>query len=196
MRFDGTLIKWNAERGFGFIAPSQGGHELFVHITAFRRGGRQPTVGDALSFEVQQGADGKKRAVQVLGAGQTCRSPLQAGRPAARTRPAVGREWGLSASVLSIAVVLALGWWGYGKYSDRLRANSGTGQDTPVALLIPTVPLAQTAFRCDGRTHCSQMTSCQEATYFLKNCPDVKMDGNHDGVPCEQQWCIGGGSGN
>jgi hypothetical protein len=46
------------------------------------------------------------------------------------------------------------------------------------------------SFRCDGRTHCSQMTSCDEAKYFLKNCPNVKMDGGkRDGVPCEQQWC-------
>lgn len=44
-------------------------------------------------------------------------------------------------------------------------------------------------FRCDGRTHCSQMTSCAEATYFLRNCPNTKMDGNNDGVPCERQWC-------
>ncbi|MCE2886342.1 MAG: excalibur calcium-binding domain-containing protein [Pseudanabaena sp.] len=28
-----------------------------------------------------------------------------------------------------------------------------------------------------------------EATFFLKNCPNVKMDGNNDGIPCEQQWC-------
>jgi hypothetical protein len=44
-------------------------------------------------------------------------------------------------------------------------------------------------FRCDGRTHCSQMHSCEEATYFMKNCPGVKMDGNNDGIPCEKQWC-------
>jgi micrococcal nuclease len=43
--------------------------------------------------------------------------------------------------------------------------------------------------RCDGRTRCSQMTSCAEATWFLKNCPGVEMDGNRDGVPCERQWC-------
>ena len=42
---------------------------------------------------------------------------------------------------------------------------------------------------CDGRTYCSQMTSCKEATFFLNNCPDTKMDGDNDGVPCEQQWC-------
>jgi hypothetical protein len=35
----------------------------------------------------------------------------------------------------------------------------------------------------------SQMTSCAEATFFLKNCPGTKMDGNNDGIPCEKQWC-------
>ena len=44
-------------------------------------------------------------------------------------------------------------------------------------------------FTCDGREYCSQMTSCEEATYFIDNCPNTKMDGNHDGVPCEKQWC-------
>lgn len=44
-------------------------------------------------------------------------------------------------------------------------------------------------FRCDGRTHCSQMTSCSEAKYFLAHCPGVKMDGDRNGIPCEQQWC-------
>ena len=44
-------------------------------------------------------------------------------------------------------------------------------------------------FKCDGRTYCSQMRSCEEATYFLGNCPNTKMDGNNDGTPCEKQWC-------
>lgn len=44
-------------------------------------------------------------------------------------------------------------------------------------------------FRCDGRTHCSQMTSCAEARYFLRHCPGTEMDGDGDGVPCERQWC-------
>jgi len=44
-------------------------------------------------------------------------------------------------------------------------------------------------YQCDGRTYCSQMHSCAEATWFLQHCPGTKMDGNHDGVPCEMQWC-------
>ncbi|MXV33197.1 MULTISPECIES: excalibur calcium-binding domain-containing protein [unclassified Xanthomonas] len=53
----------------------------------------------------------------------------------------------------------------------------------------PVTPATVPMFQCDGRTHCAQMTSCAEAVYFLQHCPGVEMDGNHDGVPCEQQWC-------
>ena len=48
---------------------------------------------------------------------------------------------------------------------------------------------APAASRCDGRTHCSHMRSCEEAKYFIQHCPNTKMDGDRDGVPCEEQWC-------
>ena len=44
-------------------------------------------------------------------------------------------------------------------------------------------------YKCDGREYCSQMTSCEEATFFINNCPNTKMDGDGDGVPCWKQWC-------
>lgn len=50
---------------------------------------------------------------------------------------------------------------------------------------------APAPYRCDGRTRCSQMTSCDEATFFLRKCPGTQMDGDGDGIPCEQQWCGG-----
>jgi len=40
-------------------------------------------------------------------------------------------------------------------------------------------------YRCDGRQYCSQMNSRAEAEFFINNCPDAKMDGDGDGVPCE-----------
>ena len=52
-----------------------------------------------------------------------------------------------------------------------------------------SAPAATNSYRCDGRTHCSQMSSCEEATFFLKHCPGVKMDGDGNGIPCERQWC-------
>lgn len=59
----------------------------------------------------------------------------------------------------------------------------------PISITETIEPIQTQAFVCDGRKHCSQMTSCAEATYFSSNCPNTKMDGNNDGVPCEQQWC-------
>lgn len=43
-------------------------------------------------------------------------------------------------------------------------------------------------FKCDGRTHCSQMHSYEEAVFFLRNCPSTEMDGDGDGIPCERQF--------
>ncbi|MDY0123617.1 excalibur calcium-binding domain-containing protein [Sulfurimonas sp.] len=49
---------------------------------------------------------------------------------------------------------------------------------------------SQPKFKCDGRKYCSQMSSCEEAKFFLRNCPDQKTDGDGDGIPCEKQHCI------
>ncbi|MFN2513735.1 MAG: excalibur calcium-binding domain-containing protein, partial [Pyrinomonadaceae bacterium] len=32
-------------------------------------------------------------------------------------------------------------------------------------------------------------SSCEEATFYIQNCPGTEMDGDGDGVPCESQWC-------
>ena len=66
---------------------------------------------------------------------------------------------------------------------------SGVNISAPTNSSASTSNMPNQQSRCDGRTYCSQMTSCAEATYFLRNCPDTKMDGNNDGIPCERQWC-------
>ncbi|MEX3073757.1 cold shock domain-containing protein [Vibrio alginolyticus] len=44
-------------------------------------------------------------------------------------------------------------------------------------------------FSCQSKVYCSQMRSCDEAKFYLAHCPGVKIDGDHDGVPCESQFC-------
>jgi uncharacterized membrane protein YsdA (DUF1294 family)/cold shock CspA family protein len=65
MRFEGTLKTWNDDRGFGFIEPAQGGQEIFVHIKAFGRRAGRPQVQQLLSFEIEPGPQGRKRAKNV-----------------------------------------------------------------------------------------------------------------------------------
>jgi hypothetical protein len=42
MRYRGTITNWKDEKGFGFITPSNGGNQLFVHITSFANRKRRP----------------------------------------------------------------------------------------------------------------------------------------------------------
>lgn len=45
--------------------------------------------------------------------------------------------------------------------------------------------LASQNYKCDGRQYCSQMRSRAEAEFFNRSCPNTKMDGDLDGIPCE-----------
>jgi Excalibur calcium-binding domain len=65
-------------------------------------------------------------------------------------------------------------------------AADGVSPPMPATRVTPATPNSP---RCDGRQYCSQMTSCAESKFFLANCPGVKMDGDKNGIPCEQQWC-------
>lgn len=72
------------------------------------------------------------------------------------------------------------------KNSILRNANADQASSTAPA---PAQPKPSLKYNCDGRTHCSHMTSCEEAKFFINNCPNTKMDGNNDGIPCEKQWC-------
>ena len=89
--------------------------------------------------------------------------------------------------IIAIVLVGLFAWLGYTKYQSRHHGDAIVGEEQ--APLRPDEGSSSMQFKCDGRTYCSEMTSCAEATFFLKHCPDVKMDGDHDGIPCENQWC-------
>jgi len=173
MRIEGRLSKWNDERGFGFITPTQGGSDVFVHVSAFSGGDSRPAPGERLTFELETDVSGKKRAVRVVQPDRPIR-PARVDRiQTAPTRRRKGRGLsGVWIVLLLAAAIVAVGYW---QFTRRLAPRT-----------VDAAP-----FNCDGRTYCSEMTSCAEAKLFLKHCPDTKMDGNHDGVPCEQQWCTG-----
>ena len=98
-------------------------------------------------------------------------------------------------NIIVLVFIAWLAWYSYGKYEqkkERLEASPTVSESR--GLSEPSLSTSIKAghdsrFSCDGRTYCSQMSSCAEATYFLKNCPGTKMDGNNDGIPCEKQWC-------
>jgi cold shock CspA family protein len=192
VRSTGILRSWNDERGFGFIAPTQGGAELFVHISAFAHDGSRPVAGETLLFERGAGKDGKPQAIHVVR--QAVGTDLRPSR--GRRAAAPGKPWLVWIVALClVAGAAGVGYRKYQAYAQRRHLEAQPAVSTPAPEPAPAPGVApRAAFRCDGRTHCSQMTSCAEATWFVNHCAGTQMDGNHDGVPCEQQWCTGPGA--
>ena len=65
----GTVKWFNPTKGFGFIAPENGGADVFVHVSAVQQAGMQSlSDGQKVSFDLEQGRQGKTSAVNLKAA--------------------------------------------------------------------------------------------------------------------------------
>lgn len=103
----GQLVKWNDERGFGFIKPSESGKEVFLHISAMRTTGRRPKVGDTIFYELVTQADGKPRASGAAIQGVVSQSStLQNVKPAPSKRRR--RKGGLIETIFGLVIMAGI----------------------------------------------------------------------------------------
>jgi cold shock protein len=59
----GTVKWFNTTKGFGFIAPDDGGSDVFVHISAVEQSGLTGLADDQkVDFELVDGRDGRQMA--------------------------------------------------------------------------------------------------------------------------------------
>ncbi len=62
----GTVKWFNTTKGYGFIAPDDGGKDVFVHISAVERSGLAGLADDQkVSFELEEGRDGRQLAADL-----------------------------------------------------------------------------------------------------------------------------------
>lgn len=65
----GTVKFYNGQKGYGFIAPDDGGNDVFVHATALERAGMHTlSEGQRVSFDTQEDRRSGKMAVGNIAA--------------------------------------------------------------------------------------------------------------------------------
>jgi len=171
MKIKGKLIRWVDNKGFGFIKSESFDKDIFIHISTLKHMVRKPRVGDVILFDVVNDTDGKQRAENASIEGVAIKQNKQYKKSSSK----VGNKlFNTVIFVLVIAFVFYL-------YL--------TSSSNPKILDEIFSKEDFSGFSCQGKQHCSQMISCKEARFYLKNCPNVKIDGDRDGVPCEGQWC-------
>jgi cold shock CspA family protein len=192
----GKLVRWIGDKGFGFIKPENGKADIFIHISALASMSRKPVIGDVILYQVGFDANGKLRAVnaKIEGVNEVLALvPLEQKRKKDLSFPAKERTYRKprkishsqkSFNLLPVLIVIGVAVFIYSKVSKE--KNFVDQIEIPASEAQPIEQTEQ--FQCQGKVWCSEMSSYEEAIFYLGNCPGTKMDGDGDGIPCEQQF--------
>lgn len=62
----GTVKWFNTTKGYGFIAPEEGGKDVFVHISAVERSGLTGLADNQkVAYDLEEGRDGRELAANI-----------------------------------------------------------------------------------------------------------------------------------
>jgi cold shock CspA family protein len=179
--YKGRLKRWNDDKGFGFIEAENGKKDIFIHISALKRMSRRPVVGDIINYQIHIGNDGKNRAVNAKIEGVTEIQPQMRGKNISTHD---NGKWVYVFFTMTLLILAVFAF--YYKVIDTLPAPATY---VPPEQNEQSADPEQTTYRCEGKVYCSEMSSCEEAMFYLEHCPGTKLDGDGDGIPCEKQWC-------
>jgi cold shock CspA family protein len=195
----GKLVRWIDDKGFGFIQPNAGGNDIFIHISALRGMSRSPVVGDTIHYQTEFDASGKRRASHARIEGvpkqltleplarvhESPTGPAPYDRPQQKPKQRLNQPQKRRGSLPFLFGLLIVG--GVSAY-DKFGHRSAEIVDPPAVQPVVESVIPEQHFQCQGKVYCSQMASREEAQFYLDNCPGTKMDGDRDGIPCENQF--------
>jgi cold shock CspA family protein len=196
----GKLISWNDDRGFGFIEPENKAKKIFLHISALKKHGRRPREGDIIYYQLDMDTKNRIQAsnayiegVQYQRAkknqishdenrGSRSKTPYK--KRSSKASISHKRHYSILQVLVVVAIIIGSITY-FGKYQKNSLRESSSNSLSPSSYL----PSQSQQYQCEGKIRCSEMISCEEAKFYLQNCPGVEIDGDGDGIPCERQWC-------
>jgi len=186
------VTEWNDEKGYGFAIAN--GKKYFVHKSALGPVTRNPVKGDTIAvmqfLETPKGSRIASGVLEGVPLKQVSRESRSTYVPGYYRRRKLRMALGIALIAGPITLLM-----------QCKGAPEKVAEPSPIVAPVESAPEPfrepfyedsptdnSSNYHCDGRTHCSQMKSYEEAVFFLHNCPNVQMDGDGDGIPCERQF--------
>lgn len=199
----GKLRKWDDDKGFGFVRLENEPRDIFIHVSALKHMSRRPIVNDVIYFDVEIDDSGKSKAINagiegvssvfirdqalVLSPKESAKKDKlkPSGRVSAYRTVKLKRSRSRADFTLVYLLVIVVGLFIYDKVPRKIELVNSITEPLSEVKHVKDSP----QYHCEGKTRCPEMSSCEEARFYLNNCPGTEMDGDHDGIPCESQWC-------
>ncbi|HCE51953.1 MAG TPA: cold-shock protein, partial [Shewanella baltica] len=195
----GVLVRWNDEKGFGFIQPEKNAaQDVFIHISVLKKMARKPIVGDSILYQTEVQNDGKRKAViasiegvAVIAASATPRSHSHVqsrnenfnfnNKNKAHYHSPRKSSFNTIIPLLIIVAIVIFGFKQYQEFNEAPAIDEVpvlTNEDIERMPMYETKSRTQAtatpSFQCEaGKTHCSHMSSCAEATFYIQHCPNT-----------------------
>jgi len=196
MLHQGIIKEWNPAQGRGFIQRDKAGPDISIHSSGFRKKPEQLQNGDRVFFQIEIDSAGTLKAVDAYKAGQHFAPAPELKKPALSSLPFQR----ILSALLILSILALLGYQALNVFSSAEHSASETeftesAKQQAADLSVehsewsPTQVQQGQQFQCEDKQHCSEMSSCEEAEFYLEQCPGVLIDGDNDGIPCEQQLC-------
>ena len=191
MFIEGTVKTYNSKKGFGFIKVDGEKKDIFFHITNCPNKHVEPKQGERFKFIVAHD-NGKLKADNIIRLDLKMEAERHTPQSRALSQERVSSKkkypknkssGGFVFMIIGLLLIAGLVYVIYHKYQRINLASQSPDQMQRV--VEPSTNSNPNGYSCDGRIHCSQMNSREEARWFVRNCPGTRMDGNNDGEPCE-----------
>ena len=162
----GKITQWHDDKGYGFIQIDNSNKKVFCHISNFVQKQPRPSQGENVSFDIVTNEKGQAAAkgIRYLDRPIHQESVLQT----RHKRKNMGKKYqnndtvSFGSLVSGILGLIFIGFMGYEIYQFAAAKFTPKQENKPQSVNTP-IPSSNTQYRCDGRQHCSQMKSCEEA---------------------------------